>query len=202
MGVEGQHHAPDASTPGKDPIPILLEAGWTSGQFWTGGKSRPHRNSIADHPASSQSLYRLSYQAHGFVSLCLIFPTLKHTERLVSGITHFNCTHFFLRMTLPILHHSSQSNLEHINLFSNLFYWIELSANNYKEVYSILRPALFNVSTKKFHTLTLKVQRSTFPSLSPSSRDLDLHLGNNPTADMKTGTLTTALLIYSRQMSK
>ena len=51
-------------TPGKDPVPILQEAGWGSGQVWTGGKSRPHPDSIPDHPARSQSLYRLSYRAH------------------------------------------------------------------------------------------------------------------------------------------
>jgi len=194
MWVGGQPHAPAASTPGKDTVPILQKVGWASGPVWTGGKSRPHRNSIP--------LYRLSYPGHGFVSLCLIFPTLKHTESLVSRITHFNCTHFFLRVTLPILQHSSQSNLEHINLFSNLFYWIAISANNYKEVYSILRPALFNVNTKKLHTFVLKPQRTTLPSPSPSSMDPDLRLGNNSTAGLKTGTLTTALHIYSRRMSK
>ena len=35
-------------TTGKDPVPILLEAGWASGPVWMGGKSRPHRNSIPD----------------------------------------------------------------------------------------------------------------------------------------------------------
>ena len=34
------------------------------GPVWTGGKSRPHRDSIPNHPAHSQSLYRLSYPAH------------------------------------------------------------------------------------------------------------------------------------------
>ena len=29
-------------TPGKDPVPILQEAGWAIGPVWTGGKSRPH----------------------------------------------------------------------------------------------------------------------------------------------------------------
>ena len=47
-------------TPGTDPVPILQEAGWALGPVWTGGKSRPHRNSIPDRPARSQSLYRLS----------------------------------------------------------------------------------------------------------------------------------------------
>jgi len=51
-------------TPGKDPVPIVQEAGWAPGPVWTGGKSRPHRDSIPDRPARSQSLYRLSYPAH------------------------------------------------------------------------------------------------------------------------------------------
>ena len=51
-------------TPGKDPVPILQEVGWAPGPVWTGGKSRPHRDSIPDRPARSQSLYRLSYPAH------------------------------------------------------------------------------------------------------------------------------------------
>jgi len=38
---------------GKDPVPILQEAGWVLGSVWTGGKSRPHRDSIPDRPARS-----------------------------------------------------------------------------------------------------------------------------------------------------
>jgi len=49
--------------PGKDTVPIVQEAGWFPGPVWTGGKSRPHRDSIPDRPARSQSLYRLSYPA-------------------------------------------------------------------------------------------------------------------------------------------
>jgi len=48
-------------TPGKNPVPILQEAGWAPGLVWTGGKSCPHWDSIPDHPGCSQSLYRLSY---------------------------------------------------------------------------------------------------------------------------------------------
>jgi len=51
-------------TPGKDPVPILQEDGRALGPVWTGGKSRPHRDSIPDRPARSQSLYRLSYPAN------------------------------------------------------------------------------------------------------------------------------------------
>ena len=53
MEVGGQTHAPAASNPGKDPVPILQEAGWAPGPVWTGGKSRPHRDSIPDRPARS-----------------------------------------------------------------------------------------------------------------------------------------------------
>ena len=42
--------------PGKDPVPILQKAGWAPGPVWTGGKSRPHWDSIPDRPARSQSL--------------------------------------------------------------------------------------------------------------------------------------------------
>ena len=55
-------------TPGKDQVPILQEAGWAPGPVWTGGKSRPHRDSIPDRPSRSQSLYRLSYPAHTRIS--------------------------------------------------------------------------------------------------------------------------------------
>jgi hypothetical protein len=40
-------------TPGKDPVLILQEAGWAPGPVWTGGKSRPHRDSIPDRPSRS-----------------------------------------------------------------------------------------------------------------------------------------------------
>ena len=75
MGVGGgdQLHAPAASTPGKDPVHFLQEAAWAPGPVWTGGKSRPHRDSIPDRPARSQWLYRLSYPTHQFAEL----PTIK-----------------------------------------------------------------------------------------------------------------------------
>jgi len=48
-------------TPGKEQVPILQEAGWAPGPVWKGGKFRPHRDSIPDLPARSQSLYRLRH---------------------------------------------------------------------------------------------------------------------------------------------
>jgi len=59
-------------TPGKEPVPILREAVWAPGPVCTGGKSRPHRDSIPDRPARSQSLYRLRYPAHIMIPRCCI----------------------------------------------------------------------------------------------------------------------------------
>ena len=52
MGWGGQSHAPAVCTPGKDPVPIVQEAGWAPGLVWTGGKSRPYRDSIPDRPVT------------------------------------------------------------------------------------------------------------------------------------------------------
>ena len=42
-------------TSGKDRVPIVQEAGWAPGPVWTGGKSRPYRDSIPDRPARSSA---------------------------------------------------------------------------------------------------------------------------------------------------
>ena len=63
-GVSGQQHAPATLYPGKDPVPIVQEAGCAPGPVWMGRKSRPHRDSIPDRPARSQLLYQLSYPTH------------------------------------------------------------------------------------------------------------------------------------------
>jgi hypothetical protein len=69
-GAEWSAARPGRFTPGKDPVPILQEAGWAPGLVWTGGKSHPHQDSILDCPAGSQSLYQLSYPAH--IAVCIL----------------------------------------------------------------------------------------------------------------------------------
>ena len=45
-------------TPGKDPVPIVQEAGWTPGPVWTGVENlAPARIRSPDRPVRSQSLY-------------------------------------------------------------------------------------------------------------------------------------------------
>jgi len=51
-GGEWSAARPDRTLPtGKDPVTIVQEAQWVPGPVWTGGKSRPHRDSIPDRPA-------------------------------------------------------------------------------------------------------------------------------------------------------
>ena len=79
--MRGQPHAPAASTPAKDPVPIVQEAGWAPGPVWTGGKSRPHRDSILDRPARSQSLYRLSYRGPQSAIVTAHYPSYAYYIR-------------------------------------------------------------------------------------------------------------------------
>ena len=62
MGMGGQRHVPATFTLGKDPVPIVQEAVWAPGPVWTGAENlAPTRIRSPDRPASSVSLYRLSY---------------------------------------------------------------------------------------------------------------------------------------------
>ena len=51
-------------TPGKEPVPISLEAGLAPGPVWTGGKISSPPGFDPGPSSRSQSLYRLSYPAH------------------------------------------------------------------------------------------------------------------------------------------
>jgi hypothetical protein len=57
-------------TPGKDPVPIIQEAGWAPEPVWTGAENLALTGiQSPDGPAHSQSLYRLSYPAHSMVKI-------------------------------------------------------------------------------------------------------------------------------------
>jgi hypothetical protein len=59
-------------TPGKDPVPIVQEAGWVPGAVWRGAENlAPTGIRSSDRAARSQSLYRLSYKAHSNHSVIL-----------------------------------------------------------------------------------------------------------------------------------
>ena len=107
-------------TPGKDPVPILQEAGWAPGPVWTGGKSRPHRDSIPDRPASRQSLYRLSYPAHTsshLMSVKSIVTSPPTNSCLVQpNILLIKAVHIvlvYLQNLLHVLHHHHHHHHHH-----------------------------------------------------------------------------------------
>ena len=53
---------PSRFTPGKDPVPIVYEAGWAPGLVWTDAENlTPTGIRSPDRPARSESLYRLNY---------------------------------------------------------------------------------------------------------------------------------------------
>ena len=93
-------------TPGKDPVPILQNAGWAPGPVWTGRKSHPHLDLIPDRPTRSQSLYRLSYLAHegGIYSLQKHYKFISYwladcLSRLHSVRSSWN--HHILQVIIP-----------------------------------------------------------------------------------------------------
>ena len=70
MGVGEEPHAPAASTPGKDLVPIVQEAGWAPGPVWMGGKSRPHRDSILDCPYTDWASRPTRFQSNTIEMVC------------------------------------------------------------------------------------------------------------------------------------
>jgi hypothetical protein len=62
MGVGGQRQVPASFTPGKDPVPILQEAGWAPGPVWMGAENHaPTGIPSPNRPARNELLYRLPY---------------------------------------------------------------------------------------------------------------------------------------------
>jgi hypothetical protein len=66
------------STPRKELVPTVQETGWAPEPVWTGAENlAPTGIRSPDHPACSQSLYRLSYPAHVYINKVI---KLKPTE--------------------------------------------------------------------------------------------------------------------------
>jgi len=64
--------------PGKDPVPIVQEAGWAPGPVWTGAENfTPTGIRSPDGTAPSKSLYRLSYPGPWYRQ-CLKKLTIIH----------------------------------------------------------------------------------------------------------------------------
>ena len=88
-------------TPGKDPVPIVQEAGWAPGPVWRGtGNLFPTGFRSPDHPARSQSLYRLRYPAHVSLEKSCLFIQGRCIYTEVPRTSH--TTHFYYKSILQI----------------------------------------------------------------------------------------------------
>ena len=76
-------------TPGKDPVPIVQEAGWAPGPVWTGAENLATTGIRSpDRPARSQSLYRLRYPA----------PVALYSLVVISDVNSCKCCLFYVEM--------------------------------------------------------------------------------------------------------
>ena len=66
--------------PGKDPVPILQEAGWAPGLVWTGGKSRPYRDPIADRNPIHKVCEMHVYIQNGRLRYVVSVPLVNKVE--------------------------------------------------------------------------------------------------------------------------
>ena len=89
--------------PGKTRYPFCRRLGGPQGRSGRTEKSRPHRDSIPDRPARSQSLYRLSYPAHSYISVLSenVSTKFKYHQNLsiMMGTLHDDQHTFFI---LPV----------------------------------------------------------------------------------------------------
>ena len=85
-------------TPGKDPVPIIQEAGWAPGPVWSGAENlAPTGIRSPDRPVRGLSLYRLSYPAHYLwmwrrVNCYMMEEPTASDGHKIGAAWHFHCT--------------------------------------------------------------------------------------------------------------
>ena len=73
---------PGRLTPGNAPVPNVQEAGWAPGPFWTGTENlAPTGIRSPDRPASSESLYRLSYRGPRKILYIILIKVAFKTQQ-------------------------------------------------------------------------------------------------------------------------
>ena len=88
--MSGQQHAPAALYP-RERLGTHFTGGWVGLRAGLDrcGKSHPHRDSIPDRPASSQSLYRLSYPAHYMPYIYIYIYTHTHIRYMAKIVYNY-----------------------------------------------------------------------------------------------------------------
>ena len=73
-------------TPGKDPVPIVQEAGWAPGPVWRGAENlAPTGTRSPHHSACSQSLHLLRYLLHIYPNRFCLILTFRHRASCILG---------------------------------------------------------------------------------------------------------------------
>jgi len=77
-------------SPVKTRYPLHRRLGGPPRPVWTGGKSSPHRDSIPESPARSQSLHRLSYPVHPYeyVNDTIMYVLIASAKVLLQLVFH------------------------------------------------------------------------------------------------------------------
>ena len=73
-------------TPGKDPVSILQEVGWAPGPVWTGGKSRPHRDSIPNRRARSSVAIPTELPGPPFRKIARLYLENRMIRKYIPGL--------------------------------------------------------------------------------------------------------------------
>jgi hypothetical protein len=83
---------------GKDPVPIIQDAGWVSEPVWIGAENFASTAIRSpDLPARSESLYRLSHPEMKFEFLLDLFRSFEKNSALVLSDVSFSSNHISLR---------------------------------------------------------------------------------------------------------
>ena len=86
-------------TPGKDPVPIVQEAGWAAGSVWTGAENlSPTGIRSPDRPAR----YRLSYPGPWHVSTHIIMLLTSRSMKILLTVPQLFCAYRQAYGTLSI----------------------------------------------------------------------------------------------------
>jgi hypothetical protein len=96
----GQHHVAAAVPSEKRPVALVQETCWVLGSVSTARKILPHRDSIQDHPARSNTLYRPHYPYLQEELVCFLIPVFR---TLFDG-NNLICTEWTVSLLRPFFH--------------------------------------------------------------------------------------------------
>ena len=158
-------------TPGKDPVPIVQEAGWAPGPVWKGGKSRSTRIRSPDRPAHSQSLYRLRkywrYNSFiGYMDVSASYPSVWFiTTKAIWGVTISNfsvrtvCGHFADGSANTLFYYciSNLAAFRYLSIFHTFF--IKHYGNYILNIYVLILKLLQEAGCPNLHWRLCRLER-------------------------------------------